>query len=203
MTKDAHVERFPRYETIGCFRDIHSRAIPKLEGKDAILDGHYRARQNAVEKCYQAAKKRNFSVFAVQHGGWCASSATAYLTFDTYGSFTACKPDGEGGPWANQVYYITGYRATGCYSDSALASIPFLEVTDSILDGPYRSRTNPIAKCAVAAMRKNFNIFAVQDGRCAASATASQTFDVRGKSDACLCEREGGSLANQIYSLEI
>ena len=102
------VERFPRYETIGCFRDKHSRAIPKLEGKDAILDGHYRGRQNAVEKCYQAAKKRNFSVFAVQDGGWCASSATAYLTFDTHGSFTACKPDGEGGPWANQVYYITG-----------------------------------------------------------------------------------------------
>lgn len=100
------------------------------------------------------------------------------------------------------IFYL-GYKAIGCYSDSSFPSIPFLEGTDSILDEPYRSRTNPIAKCAVAAMRKNFSIFAVQDGRCAASAKASQTFDVFGKSDACLCESEGGSLANQIYSLEI
>lgn len=105
------VERFPRYETIGCFRDQGSRSIPTLEKQDTILDGGYQQRENAVEKCYQAAKKRNFSVFALQHGGWCASSATAYLTFDAYGHSTECKTDGEGGGWANQVYYITGDRA--------------------------------------------------------------------------------------------
>ena len=29
-------------------------------------------------------------------------------TFDKYGKSTACKDDGEGGPWANQVYVING-----------------------------------------------------------------------------------------------
>ena len=96
------------YETMGCFQDRGSRAIPTLEGKDSILDGRYRARQQSIEKCYQAAKKRGFHVFAVQDGGWCASSALAAKTFNKYGKSSACKSDGEGGPLANQVYYIKG-----------------------------------------------------------------------------------------------
>ena len=47
-------------------------------------------------------------MFAVQNGGRCAASATAPQTFDKYGISTACKADGEGGPWANQVYLIKG-----------------------------------------------------------------------------------------------
>ena len=43
-------------------------------------------------------------MFAVQDGGWCASSATATETYDKYGKSTDCKPDGVGGPWANEVY---------------------------------------------------------------------------------------------------
>ena len=97
-----------RYTTIGCFKDQGSRAIPSLEGQDSILDGSYQARQDSIEKCYKAAKKRGFHIFAVQNGGWCASSATAGKTFNKYGKSTACKSDGKGGPWANQVYYITG-----------------------------------------------------------------------------------------------
>ena len=45
-------------------------------------------------------------MFAVQNGGWCAASATAAKTFDKYGKSTECSSDGEGGPWANQVYVI-------------------------------------------------------------------------------------------------
>ena len=77
-----------------------------MEGKDYILDGNYYLRENAIAKCYQAAKKRGFRVFAVQDGGWCASSATAVTTYAKYGKSTACKSDGEGGSWANQVYNI-------------------------------------------------------------------------------------------------
>ena len=102
---------FPRYETIGCFQDHSSRAIPTLEGQDSILDGSYTARQDAIQKCYQAAKKRGFHVFALQAGGWCAASATAPNTFDKYGKSTACQSDGEGGGWANQVYYISGTQS--------------------------------------------------------------------------------------------
>ena len=72
------------------------------------MDGSYKARKDAIEKCYQAAKKRGFLVFAVQDGGWCAASATAPQTFDKYGKSTACMPDGKGGEWANQVYVIKG-----------------------------------------------------------------------------------------------
>ena len=96
------------YETIGCFRDTGNRAISTLEGQDIHLDGNYRLRKYAIYKCYRAAKKQGFQVFAVQNGGWCASSAIAATTFNKYGKSTACKNDGEGGPWANQVYYIKG-----------------------------------------------------------------------------------------------
>ena len=49
-------------------------------------------------------------MFADQDGGWCAASAmsSAAQTFDKYGKSAACKDDGEGGPWANQVYVIKG-----------------------------------------------------------------------------------------------
>ena len=45
-------------------------------------------------------------MFAVQNGGWCASSAGASSTYDKYGVSGDCRADGEGGPWANQVYVI-------------------------------------------------------------------------------------------------
>ena len=60
------------------------------------------------QKCAVAAMRKGYKMFAVQHGGWCAASATAYKTFDKYGKYGACQSDGEGGPWANQVYVIKG-----------------------------------------------------------------------------------------------
>ena len=96
------------YESIGCYRDTGNRAILPLEGKDSILDGAYWTRKNPIAKCAAAAMRRGYSMFAVQHGGWCAASATAGNTFYKYGKATACGSDGEGGPWANQVYVIKG-----------------------------------------------------------------------------------------------
>ena len=96
------------YESIGCYRDTGNRAILPLEGKDPILDGAYWTRKNPIAKCAAAAMRRGYSMFAVQHGGWCAASATAGKTFNKYGKSTACGSDGEGGPWANQVYVIKG-----------------------------------------------------------------------------------------------
>ena len=72
------------------------------------MDGAYWTRLDPIEKCYRATKKRGFHVFAVQNGGWCATSANAFRTFSKYGKSSACKSDGEGGPWANHVYYIKG-----------------------------------------------------------------------------------------------
>ena len=45
-------------------------------------------------------------MFAVQNGGWCASSPIAETTYNKYGASQACQTDGEGGGWANQVYKI-------------------------------------------------------------------------------------------------
>ena len=96
------------YETIGCYRDTSNRAIEPLEGKDSILDGAYWTRKNPIAKCAQAARRAGYGMFAIQNGGWCAASATAVKTFNKYGKSAACRSDGEGGPWANQVYVIKG-----------------------------------------------------------------------------------------------
>ena len=72
------------------------------------MDGSYWSRKNPVEKCAAAAMKAGYGMFAVQNGGWCAASAIAPQTFNKYGESAACKDDGEGGPWGNQVYVING-----------------------------------------------------------------------------------------------
>ena len=91
---------------LGCWKDTASRAIPTLEGLDSNLDGNYWSRVNAIIKCQKAAQSRGWTVFALQDGGWCASSATAQNTYQMYGNSTACGDDGEGGGWANEVYQI-------------------------------------------------------------------------------------------------
>ena len=93
---------------MGCYKDTGFRAIPPLEGKDQILDKYYLHRENPIAKCAVAAMKRGYKMFAVQDGGWCAASKTAQNTFDKYRESSACKSDGEGGPWANQVYLTKG-----------------------------------------------------------------------------------------------
>ncbi|CAH1277448.1 RS1 [Branchiostoma lanceolatum] len=98
------------YKSLCCWQDVWYRTIPTLEGTDPRLDGHYLYRVNAIEKCYQVALSRGFTVFALQHGGWCAGSADAQNTYNEYGPSTACAADGEGGPGVNAVYQmqITG-----------------------------------------------------------------------------------------------
>ena len=90
---------------MGCWKDsVFGRAIPTIEGQHDLLDGEYQQRENAIEKCGQAAESQGYSVFALQHGGWCAASANAEATYKTYGESAACEKDGEGGPEANRVY---------------------------------------------------------------------------------------------------
>ena len=96
------------YETVGCYKDVGHRAIKILEGTDPILNGSYSSRKNPIAKCAVAAMRMGYSMFAVQDGGECFGSATAPQTFDKYGKSDACRADGTGGPWANQVYVIKG-----------------------------------------------------------------------------------------------
>ena len=97
----------------------------------------------------------------------------------------------------------TGFEIIGCYKDAANRAIQTLEGKDTTLDGSYHSRTNPIAKCAVAAMRAGYSMFAVQNGgQCFGSATAPQIFDKYGESAVCKADGEGGFWANQVYSFQ-
>ena len=99
----------PLYTSVGCWRDTGNRAIATLEGKDSRLVGPYQRRKDSIEKCYEAAKAKGYQYFAVQNGGWCASSANAESTYKKYGSSGACR-NGKGGGWANDVYMIEGKK---------------------------------------------------------------------------------------------
>ena len=96
------------YISLGCYKDASNHSIQIIEGTDSILDGSYFWRTEPVAKCAVAAMRAGYSVFAVQNGGLCAASAAALQSFNKYGTSTACKADGEGGPSANQVYLIKG-----------------------------------------------------------------------------------------------
>jgi len=55
------------YISLGCWKDTSPAVIPTLEGTDPILDGDsYTSRTNAIAKCAEAARRRNFAVFAVK-----------------------------------------------------------------------------------------------------------------------------------------
>ncbi|XP_035693984.1 matrilin-2-like [Branchiostoma floridae] len=94
------------YRSLGCWTDSDIRAIPPLEGLDPRLQDPYRLRENAIEKCYQAARDRGYDVFALQDGGWCAASSAARRAYRQYGPSQRCGPAGKGGVWANSVYEI-------------------------------------------------------------------------------------------------
>ncbi|XP_013387187.1 uncharacterized protein LOC106156471 [Lingula anatina] len=201
------------FVNLGCWGDKPNRAVPTLEGKDPILDGPYWKRENPIEKCYQAAKKRGYQYFAIQHGGWCASSSDAGQTYKKYGASNRCQPDGEGGPWSNQVYKISdgsgnqeegakNYVKLGCWADRPYRAVPSLEGQDPTLDGLYWKRENPIEKCYQAAKRRGYQYFAIQHGGwCASSCDAGQTYKKYGASTRCQSDGEGGPWANQVYQI--
>lgn len=101
------------------------------------------------------------------------------------------------------VAYSLGHVVVGCYKDNESRAIRELEGKDSILDRPYKNRENPIAKCAVAAIRAGYSMLAVQDsGQCFSSATAPQTFDKYGNSTECGADGEGGVWTSQVYTIK-
>ena len=71
------------------------------------MRGFYRRRSDAIAKCALEAAKRRYRAFAVQHQGWCATGPRAHLTYRKYGRSNQCR-NGKGGPWANDVYFVSG-----------------------------------------------------------------------------------------------
>ncbi|XP_002734997.1 uncharacterized protein LOC100371411 [Saccoglossus kowalevskii] len=105
VKKQVERSTLPKYKHVGCYKDEGNRAIPTLEGTDIRLDGDYSTRSNPIQKCAEVARDLGYSMFAVQDGGWCASSANAENTFAIYGASSLCS-NGEGGAWANDVYRL-------------------------------------------------------------------------------------------------
>ncbi|CAH1249044.1 SCARF2 [Branchiostoma lanceolatum] len=97
------------FNSLGCWKDKGNPAITALEGTDARLDGNFRFRENAIAKCYDVARSRGATVFALQSGGECFGSTDGHSTYNMYGPSTACEADGKGGPWANEVYQIKAW----------------------------------------------------------------------------------------------
>jgi len=90
--------------------------------QDNILCKHFPAFVTSIRMlwCYchvslTACTKKGKITLACffQAGGWCASSPNASKTYQMYGPSTACREDGEGGPWANNVYRVRGVNSTG------------------------------------------------------------------------------------------
>ena len=94
-------------QRIGCFKDTSRRAIRQLDGRLPFLRGNYQRRKQAIAKCALGAARYGYIVFGVQHGGWCASGPKAHRTFAKYGRSKRCR-NGKGGPWANDVYRVSG-----------------------------------------------------------------------------------------------
>ena len=80
-----------------------------MDGRNPLVTGYYRRRIDAILKCAFVALRFGFKVFAVQHQGWCATGPRAHLTYRKYGQSNRCK-NGKGGPWANDVYVVSGKR---------------------------------------------------------------------------------------------
>ena len=92
---------------VGCFKDTGRRAIPGVDGRYPIIRGYYRKRKDAIRRCALVALRFGYRAFAVQHQGWCATGPRAHLTYRKYGRSSRCR-NGKGGPWANDVYAVTG-----------------------------------------------------------------------------------------------
>ncbi|XP_077968095.1 uncharacterized protein LOC144422133 [Styela clava] len=207
-----------KYASIGCFKDTGRRAIPQADGRFPTLKGNYQRRSNAIQKCAKVASDKGYKVFSVQNGGWCATGPNAHTTYKKYGPSNACKGDGKGGPWANQVYGVNGWRpggqisfetsssfkyaSIGCFKDTGRRAIPQADGRFPILKGNYQRRSNAIQKCAKVASDKGYKVFSVQNGGwCATGPNAHTTYKKYGPSNACKGDGKGGPWANQVYGV--
>lgn len=78
-----------------------------MDGRNILVKGYYRRRIDAILKCCLVALRFGYRAFAVQHQGWCATGPRAHLTYRKYGRTGRCR-NGKGGPWANDVYAVSG-----------------------------------------------------------------------------------------------
>ena len=101
------------------------------------------------------------------------------------------------------------YKQIGCFKERTDVNkdraIPSLEGRDDVLDGlgtiSYRGREFPIEKCADAARRRGYVMFAIQDGGlCATSKEIQNTYDTYGAGDDCNVNGTGSAFSSTVYT---
>ncbi|XP_028405506.1 uncharacterized protein LOC114528113 isoform X2 [Dendronephthya gigantea] len=95
------------------------------------------------------------------------------------------------------------YKDLGCWhEDEKLQSLMSLEGTDDLLQGSYKSRRNKITKCAMAARKRNFKVFALHNGgECRSGQSEGKTYQAHGKSRSCH-EGVGNYVSNHVYHVK-
>ncbi|XP_070558813.1 adhesion G protein-coupled receptor B3-like isoform X2 [Ptychodera flava] len=96
------------------------------------------------------------------------------------------------------------YKHIGCWTDTNEHSIESLEGDHALLDLKPAVRLDIIRKCALAAYRLNYKVFALQaGGSCRTDAWAQCNFDKYSPIDCGESEGLGGNLINDVYSLDV
>ena len=98
--------------------------------------------------------------------------------------------------------FLHSAKGLGCYRDTGRRAIATMEGRSRLLKGHYRRRRDAIRKCALAAYKRGYRVFAVQHGGwCAASRTGHRTYGRYGRSNRCR-NGKGGPWANDVYVLK-
>lgn len=101
---------------VGCYaHKPSSPAVPSLEGKDILLDGEPKTREDAEQKCARVALKNGYGYFAIQDGGSCLSSLTAQEMYSKYGLSAECQ-NGKGSAMASDVYEVVMFSDQTCWN---------------------------------------------------------------------------------------
>ena len=99
---------------------------------------------------------------------------------------------------ALQIYPFL-VQGIGCFKDTSRRAITPLEGRLPIVRGNYRRRKKAIDKCALAAARYGYIVFAVQHGgQCFGGPRAHKTYAKYGRSNRCR-NGKGGAWANDVY----
>ncbi|CAH1776940.1 unnamed protein product [Owenia fusiformis] len=186
---------------MGCWADTATRAMTSLEGA-AVLDGAYGERQDAINKCFIAARNKGYEYFALQGGSCWGSAFGDDTSYAQYGESESCEKNGKGGTLKNNVYRITlGYRSIGkCYR-TPHNGLNSLEGTDTILDDNHTLRDDAIGKCYTVSLNNGYKYFGLVDG---GLCFAGSTFDYSAiplDIAECGAEGDGGPTSYMIYEI--
>jgi len=160
-----------QYDDLGCWQDnAWFRAIGSLENSgDPLLEEYYRTRTNGLEKCAGAAKRRGFTVFALNNKGKCFSDANAATGYKRHGKSSTCL-----GSLPIHVYQITDDDCFKQGIDYPHNDLSFMGMgADSESPEACQESCQEHERCLVWSWRNETNngilgtgIFSKQTGRC-------------------------------------